>query len=168
MISTPRISSKFSAEELQVAQIFLRDFEKSGIHLSSTKREKFVQLSDKIIALGRKFTQNQPQKLGNYIEMEVSLLDGLKAGSVAVKRNGNIACISTKPWDAQCVLKHVKNEEVRKAMFIASNSAAEGQVKLLENLLKTRGELALLLGMESYSQIFLIDKMVKNPGKEST
>ncbi|CAG8435758.1 6219_t:CDS:2 [Diversispora eburnea] len=167
VISTPRISSKFSTEELQVAKIFLRDFEKSGIHLSSAEREKFVQLSDKIITLGRKFTHNQPQRPINYIDVDASLLNELKISSV-INKKANIARISTKPWDAQVVLKHVKSEKVRKAMFIASNSATEEQVKTLENLLKIRGELALLLGMESYSQIFLIDKMVKNPENVQT
>ncbi|CAG8830231.1 30513_t:CDS:2, partial [Gigaspora margarita] len=161
VISTPSISSQFSSEERQVAHIFLRDFEKSGIHLPSSDRDKFVQLSDKIIALGRKFTHSQILKSTNIIEVDSSCLDGLHTGLPT--KNGDIARLSTKPWEAQMVLKLIKDGNIRKKMFIASNSATKEQIDLLENLLRTRGELAKLLGMDSYSHIFLIDKMIKNP-----
>ncbi|CAJ0627071.1 4355_t:CDS:2, partial [Entrophospora sp. SA101] len=36
VLSTPDITAKFSPEELQVAKIFLRDFEKSGVNLPSS------------------------------------------------------------------------------------------------------------------------------------
>ena len=45
--------------------------------------------------------------------------------------------------------------------------ATQQQIALLEDLLKTRAELAKLVGMESYGHVFLIDKMVRNPGKVS-
>ncbi|CAG8724525.1 8778_t:CDS:2, partial [Racocetra fulgida] len=157
VMSTPSIYSQFSSEERQVAHIFLRDFEKSGIHLPSSDRVKFVQLSDKIIALGRKFTHSQPSKSTKIIEVEASRLDGLYTGCST--RNGDTARLSTKPWEAQMILKLIKDENIRKEMFIASNSATKEQTDLLENLLRTRGELARLLGMDSYSHIFLIDKM---------
>ncbi|CAG8718689.1 1245_t:CDS:2, partial [Dentiscutata erythropus] len=161
VISTPSISSQFSSEERQVAHIFLRDFEKSGIHLPSSDRDKFVQLSDKIITLGRKFTHSQILKSTNIIEVDASCLDGLHTGWST--KNSDTARLSTKPWEAQMVLKLIKDENIRKKMFIASNSATKEQIDLLENLLRTRGELARLLGMDSYSHVFLIDKMIKNP-----
>ncbi|CAG8485533.1 12715_t:CDS:2 [Cetraspora pellucida] len=162
VMSTPSIYSQFSSEERQVALIFLRDFEKSGIHLPSSDRDKFVQLSDKIIALGRKFTHSQPSKSTKIIEVEASCLDGYST------KNGDTARLSTKPWEAQMILKLIKDENIRKEMFIASNSATKEQTDLLENLLRTRGELARLLGMDSYSHVFLIDKMIKNPDNVQT
>ncbi|CAG8704721.1 6623_t:CDS:2, partial [Cetraspora pellucida] len=162
VMSTPSIYSQFSSEERQVALIFLRDFEKSGIHLPSSDRDKFVQLSDKIIALGRKFTHSQPSKSTKIIEVEASCLDGYST------KNGDTARLSAKPWEAQMILKLIKDENIRKEMFIASNSATKEQTDLLENLLRTRGELARLLGMDSYSHIFLIDKMIKNPDNVQT
>jgi intermediate peptidase len=167
VLSTPNISSQFSSEELQVANTFLRDFEKSGIHLPSSDREQFVHLSDKIITLGRQFTQILPQKCVNHIDVDVSLLEGLHFGSSRDTKE-NVASLSTRAWEAQMVLKFVKDEGVRKQMYIAANSATREQITLLEDLLKTRAELAKLVGMESYSHMFLIDKMVKNPGMKNT
>lgn len=146
-----------------MANTFLHDFEKSGIHLPSSDREQFVHLSDKIITLGRQFTQILLQKRINRINVDVSLLEGLHPG-LNKDTKGNITSLSTKAWEAQMILKSVKDEGVRKKMYIAANSATKEQIILLEDLLKTRAELAKLVGMESYSHAFLIDKMVKNPG----
>ncbi|RGB42304.1 hypothetical protein C1646_683750 [Rhizophagus diaphanus] len=162
VLSTPSITSQFSSEEFQVANTFLHDFEKSGIHLPSSEREQFVHLSDKIITLGRQFTQILLQKRINRINVDVSLLEGLHPG-LNKDTKGNITSLSTKAWEAQMILKSVKDEGVRKKMYIAANSATKEQIILLEDLLKTRAELAKLVGMESYSHAFLIDKMVKNP-----
>ncbi|GBC37624.2 mitochondrial intermediate peptidase [Rhizophagus irregularis DAOM 181602=DAOM 197198] len=162
VLSTPSITSQFSSEEFQVANTFFHDFEKSGIHLPSSDREQFVHLSDKIITLGRQFTQILLQKRINRINVDVSLLEGLHPG-LNKDTKGNITSLSTKAWEAQMILKSVKDEGVRKKMYIAANSATKEQIILLEDLLKTRAELAKLVGMESYSHAFLIDKMVKNP-----
>lgn len=40
-----------------MALVFLRDFEKSGIHLPPQQRAEFVKLSDEILILGREFLQ---------------------------------------------------------------------------------------------------------------
>ena len=58
LLSTPEIVSSLSEEAVAVAYVFLRDFEKSGIHLPPAQRERFVQLSDEILVLGRGFLQD--------------------------------------------------------------------------------------------------------------
>ncbi|KAG9286022.1 hypothetical protein G9A89_022698 [Geosiphon pyriformis] len=171
VLSTSSISSKFSTEELQVANVFLRDFEKSGIHLPAKQREKFVQLSDKIITLGRKFYKNPSTKSIRQIEVSpLSRLGGLTSDYIQgiTIKNNNCAIIPTSPWDAQMILKYARDEEVRKDMYVASNSASRSQLSTLEDLLRTRAELANLIGMESYGHMFLIDKMVKSPDNVKT
>ena len=58
ILSSPEVASSLSTEATAVAQVSLRDFEKSGIHLQPAERERFVQLSDEILALGRGFLQD--------------------------------------------------------------------------------------------------------------
>ena len=58
ILSSPEVASSLSTEATAVAQVFLRDFEKSGIHLPPAERERFVQLSDEILVLGRGFLQD--------------------------------------------------------------------------------------------------------------
>lgn len=57
VLSTPSLSSTLSTEAKAVALVFLRDFEKSGIHLPPQQRAEFVKLSDEILVLGREFLQ---------------------------------------------------------------------------------------------------------------
>ncbi|CAG8504801.1 9810_t:CDS:2 [Paraglomus brasilianum] len=166
VLSMPSIAHDFSPEELQVATIFLRDFEKSGIHLPEKDRQRFVDISDKIIALGRQFTQTPPVRAVKQIEVSpASSLEGLNPGYVKdVTREGEqVAVISTNQGEAQMVMKYCRNEEVRKQMYLAINSAKREQVEVLEDLLRTRAELAKLVGMDSYGHMFLVDKMARGP-----
>jgi mitochondrial intermediate peptidase len=166
VLSTPSIAHDFSPEELQVATIFLRDFEKSGIHLPDGDRERFVALSDRIISLGRQFTQTPPVRAVKQIEVSpASSLEGLNRVYVNGMKDGEeVAVIPTSQWEAQMVMKYCKNEEVRKQMYLATNSAKREQIEVLEDLLKARAELAKLVGMDSYGHMFLVDKMARAPG----
>ena len=47
---------------------------------------------------------------------------------------------------------------------MALNSANDYQVGVLEELLKTRADLAKLLGKANYAELHLQDKMVEKPG----
>ncbi|CAG8485231.1 6380_t:CDS:2 [Ambispora leptoticha] len=162
VLSTPRISSHFSDEEVQVANVFLRDFEKSGIHLPSSQREQYVKLSDKIIALGCKFAQTPPTRAIKQIGVyPASRLEGLNPEYIENVNRNKVAVLQTNQWEM--VLKYVKDEQVRKDMYIAANSASKSQIDTLEDLLRTRAALANLVGMESYGHMFLNDKMVKTP-----
>ncbi|EPQ30677.1 uncharacterized protein PFL1_01578 [Pseudozyma flocculosa PF-1] len=58
ILSDPRIVDSLSEEAVAVANVFLRDFEKSGIHLAPEQRQRFVELSDEILVLGRGFLQD--------------------------------------------------------------------------------------------------------------
>ena len=59
---------------------FIRDFEKSGIHLPSADRTRFVDLSSAIIVLGRRFLQNaaEPREAVDVDAGDVE--DGMGAG----------------------------------------------------------------------------------------
>src|SRR5579862_3663336 len=152
---------------------FLRDFEKSGIHLPDTERAKFVKLSDKIITLGRQFLQNINVMVVDYISVQPpSGLEGLHPNyikSLTQDRNGNpTAMVSVNSPEAQTILKFVNNEYVRRSMYYASNAASQEQIAVLEDLLKTRAELASLVEKESWGHVYLEDKMAKTPGDGAT
>ncbi|KAG8680274.1 Mitochondrial intermediate peptidase, partial [Ceratobasidium sp. 395] len=55
LIQDPEATAQLSPQEKQVALLFIRDFEKSGIHLPERQRRKFVAISDNILSLGRQF-----------------------------------------------------------------------------------------------------------------
>ena len=45
------------AVDRRVAELFLFDFEQSGIHLDSERREHFVRLNESVLTLGGQFTR---------------------------------------------------------------------------------------------------------------
>jgi intermediate peptidase len=63
-------------------------------------------------------------------------------------------------------LKYAKNEQVRKQVYQSIYSATEESIDTLESLMKTRAQLATLVGNSSFAELHLQDKMAKNPGKE--
>ena len=65
---------KIESEEKEVAAVLLRDFEKSGINLPNRTKLKFVQISDRIVELGRLFTSDaEPAK--KYVSIRKDKID---------------------------------------------------------------------------------------------
>ena len=65
---------------------------------------------------------------------------------------------------AEMIMQSAPLEEPRRKVYMASNSSTPEQIRTLENLLRARGELARLVGKESFAQMTLTDKMAKSPG----
>lgn len=148
-----------------VALPFLRDFEKSGIHLPNEQRNQFVELSGEIIQLGRKFLQNSSETVGmeveiSYAEIEESMGTGF---AQRVFRNGKNQKIDSSSWEGRVIGRQHPSEEIRKKLFVANNTPNESHIEVLEELLMTRAELAELVGRESWGDVTLDDKMAKNP-----
>ncbi|KAJ9478860.1 Mitochondrial intermediate peptidase [Pseudozyma hubeiensis] len=186
ILSNQQIAGKLSREATAVAQVFLRDFEKSGIHLPPAERERFVQLSDEILVLGRGFLQdiagndasddfakNASAKAdadkSDTVELPTHWLEEvnptvLKAirASAITDRDGLLTfSAADQPWVFQTLLKYAPDERARKVAFRAANYGSEAQVQRLERLLKARAELATLTGAASYAEMALGDKMAK-------
>jgi intermediate peptidase len=65
---------------------------------------------------------------------------------------------------AQMIMRSAPKEEPRRKVYVASNSSTEEELYLLEQLLRTRAELARLVGSRSFAHMELIGKMAKSPG----
>ncbi|KAG0235485.1 Mitochondrial intermediate peptidase [Actinomortierella wolfii] len=171
VLDTPTIEKHLSDAERQVALVFLRDFEKSGIHLSDAKRADFVRISDRIVGLGRDFIQRTTTPGAGPAHIMVSpptRLQGLSPTYIqritkTNKLGEQVAMVPTSGWESQMVLKYVEDEGVRRAMYVASMAEDKSKVAILDDLLRSRYQLAELVGKPSYGHMFLADKMVKNP-----
>nr|QBH67469.1 putative mitochondrial intermediate peptidase [Ustilago esculenta]QBH67580.1 putative mitochondrial intermediate peptidase [Ustilago esculenta] len=188
ILSNSEIASTLSSEATAVAQVFLHDFEKSGIHLPPAERERFVQLSDEILVLGRGFLQeiagndasddfarNTSAKLeqdkSDTVELltdwlkdlNPTLLKAVRASAITDREGLLTFSAADHPWVFQTLLKYASDERVRKVAFRAANYGSQAQVQRLERLLKARAELATLTGAGSYAEMALGDKMAKEP-----
>ncbi|ORX51316.1 zincin [Hesseltinella vesiculosa] len=160
------IVSQFTPDEHAAAIVFLRDFEKSGIHLPDAQRQQFVELSDRIILLGREFIQRQP-RAASHIQLARSQLQGLPSSFLAQVSNGDVVDLATDSIDCQWILKYADQPGIRRQVYEAINSANPDSIELLEWLMRTRAELANLVGQPSYAHLQLQDKMAKNPDNVS-
>ena len=163
-----QLRNSLSPEEARVTQLLMTDFEKSGIHMPQKTRRQFVELNDRIMALGQQFTLNAFPSINKIrIDNPQEELQGLPASLIeGVMRSGRgskHAYVSTAPDIASAVLLLCRNETTRRRMFMATHSASESQLDVLQEMLVRRGQLAALLGKPSYAHMFLVDKMASTP-----
>ncbi|KAF5352368.1 hypothetical protein D9756_005981 [Leucocoprinus leucothites] len=168
VLSDSSLVKTLSPEAYQTALIFWRDFEKSAIDLPPAERQKFVSLSSDILVLGREFLENasaprspasiSPQHMAGIKDKGLGVRLQLQAQFT--KRD---LLVYPGSLQAQMIMRSAPDEEPRRRMYIAANSSTEQQIATLESLLKTRAELARLVGRQSFGHMTLDDKMAKTP-----
>jgi len=161
--------------ESTVASLYLRDFEKSGIHLPPSKRARFVQVSDTIISVGRTFLNNSATQ-GDPLEpiefrdphrlltgLGTQLVNNMDWGSAELGQNPESVYVTPGTMQAACITQWAQNGEAREILYKGVNRPNRKRVAVLEEMLKARGELAAVLGKETYAHVALADKMAKTP-----
>ncbi|KAI8367561.1 uncharacterized protein BYT42DRAFT_586716 [Radiomyces spectabilis] len=163
VLADKSIVAQFTADEHAAAIVFMRDFEKSGIHLPDARRAQFVKLSDRIIELGREFIQRNPRGI-HQLKLQPSSVKALGPSFArSLTAEDGFVYLSTDSAECQMVLKYTENDQIRKQVYEAMNSANRESVIILELLMQTRAELAALVGQDSFAELQLQDKMAKNP-----
>jgi thimet oligopeptidase len=93
-------------------------------------------------------------------------LDGLPADYIArhpAAADGTITLTTDEP-DYRPVLTYAKSDDLRKRLYLAYNERAyPANEELLQQVLKTRAELAHELGFASWAELATADKLIKNP-----
>ncbi|EDR15793.1 mitochondrial intermediate peptidase [Laccaria bicolor S238N-H82] len=168
VLSDPSIVKTLGPEAHQTALIFWRDFEKSAIDLPAEQRKKFVSLSSDILVLGRQFLEgaNAPRPPAS---IKPSQLSGLKDKGMGVRLQLQAQFtqrdlqVYPGSLQAQMIMRSAPEEEPRRQVYLAANSSTPQQIEVLEKLLRTRAELARLVGRDSFAHMTLDDKMAKTP-----
>ncbi|BGP43384.1 Mitochondrial intermediate peptidase [Rhodotorula kratochvilovae] len=153
-----------------VATPFLRDFEKSGIHLPPQQRAEFVSLSTAILQLGRRFLQNASDPDAREpVKVSRSDLDAAFGPGMARRLMGDApeaqqeTFVDPTSWEGRVLARHHPDAGVRRALYVASHAAPPSHVETLEELLVARGKLARLVGRNSWADVALEDKMAQTP-----
>lgn len=161
-MSNPEIMSSWTEEEKVVAQSLKKDFAKSAISLPRAVRERFVRLSQEISELGHAFVDEMaPEK--DEITLPSGSLKGMDPMLARQFTRWGQATIPAVGDVAAAALRTVQDEEIRKAIFIASRTSSRYQLDRLHELLTKRAELANLTGYSSYAELALGEKMAKSP-----
>jgi intermediate peptidase len=112
---------------MQVALTFLRDFEKSGIHLPGPLRARFVELSDSLIAVGRTFlsyaSSGPPQTPRIEIPDADRLLAGMGSRFIESLPRGSLTKRSSRyvvpgSWEAQMITRFAREGEARQLVYM--------------------------------------------------
>lgn len=156
-------------EARETAMIFWRDFEKSGVNLPPSQRARFVSLSSEILHLGRQFL-NETASARPPAVIKPSELKGLKDRTLGTRLRLQAQftqrdlVVYPGSLQAQMIMHSAPEEEPRRKVYMAANSSTPEQIQTLESLLRARGELARLVGKDSFAHMTLNDKMAKSPG----
>ena len=162
-LSSTDISSFWSEEEMTVAQILLKDFSHSAIHLPQREREQFVEYSNDTKRLGQDFL-NDMAPVEDQMKFDSRQLIGMNPTLIGrfANRQGRVS-LPTVGEDAYLALSTVHDENVRRQIYIAGRQAPERQTANLEALFGIRARIAKLSGFKSYAEMSLVDKMAKSP-----
>ena len=142
--------SGMDEETKRVAQLFLFDFEQSGIHLDETKRSKFVQLQEASLVIGARFTQ----------AASLPVMVPLDKCPNGIKRcfpvQGDDVKVDTLFLDSQ-------SERLREFAYKTYLEPIEEQLHALDILILARHKLAQVVGFPTFSHRALKGTMVKTP-----
>ncbi|XP_073899843.1 mitochondrial intermediate peptidase isoform X3 [Castor canadensis] len=150
LLADKKLVESLDAETRRVAELFMFDFEISGIHLDEEKRRRAVDLNVEILDLSSTFLMgaNFPNKI------EKRLLPEHISRSFA--RDGEHVVIDGLHAEAP-------DDLVREAAYKIFLYPNVGQLKCLEQLLSSRDLLAKLVGYSTFSHRALQGTIAQNP-----
>uniref|UniRef100_A0A8C9Q6C7 Mitochondrial intermediate peptidase n=1 Tax=Spermophilus dauricus TaxID=99837 RepID=A0A8C9Q6C7_SPEDA len=154
LLSDKKLMDSLDVETRRVAELFMFDFEISGIHLDEEKRKRAVDLNVKILDLSSKFLMgtNFPNKIEKHL-----LPDHICHNFV---RDGDHVVVDGLHAEAP-------NDLVREAAYRIFLYPNASQLKYLEELLSNRDLLAKLVGYSTFSHRALQGTIAQKPGKPS-
>lgn len=143
---------QMNEETRRVAELFLFDFEKSGIHLDEDKRKHFVELQEALLVIGTQFSQTATSPV--YVPLSHFPMADEVARFYPV--NNDHVIIDSAFLDSN-------NEKLRKLVYLACLKPEKSQLQILDLLLTARHQIAQLVNYPSYSHHTLMGTMAKTP-----
>ncbi|KAG7124484.1 Mitochondrial intermediate peptidase like protein [Verticillium longisporum] len=121
------VVASWSEEEKTVAEILKLDFTKSAVNLPQRERDRFVDLSQRISEVGSDFVSEMaPEK--DEIVLPSSSFYGLYPSIARALTRGGKVRLPSMSAEAQAALRTVKDEDTRRAVFVASRTASRRTV----------------------------------------
>ena len=148
----------------------LLQYRLSGVDKDEATRARIKALQDKATELSLAFSRNV-QEGAQHITVTAEELEGLPEDYLQThspSEDGTIT-LSTDFPDMQPVMTYASSAEVRRRMFLAYQTRAYPQNKLLLlDLLKVRQELATILGYKTWADLATADQMMQSAERMQT
>ena len=152
-----------SAPTTHYVQRTLLSYRLAGVDKDEATRDHLRQLHEKATRLSLEFSRNIQEGAKTVLVNDAAELEGLPADYLARHTpncDGHFE-LSTDQPDMQPVMTFATSDALRERMFIAYNTRAYPQNgEILLDLLKTRQEIATLLGFSSWANLATADQMM--------
>ncbi|KJR86577.1 mitochondrial intermediate peptidase [Sporothrix schenckii 1099-18] len=158
-MANPDVVSGWSEEERTVADMLKLDFTKSAVNLPQASRDRFVELSQQISEVGTRFVDSMAPA-DPWVALPSTSCRGLDPTVASRFTRGATLRLPAVSAEAALALRTVQDEDARKKIYYASRTASQASVRLLEQMLGLRSELAQLAGFDSYAHMALRDRMM--------
>jgi len=142
-----------------------QDMKRAGVKLSDGDRAKARELRATLTKLGQDHARNIRDDTRRITLESEAELAGLPADYVKAHRpdaSGKVV-ITTNPPDMVPFMTYAHSDRARKALQRESHDRAKPNVEVLQQLTKTRDELARLLGYPTWAHYNLEERMVSTP-----
>jgi oligopeptidase A len=155
----------------------LRNFVLAGAELDGARRERYLQIQDRLAELSQRFDEHVQDAIDDYAELvDASRLAGvpddvcaaLRADAQAVGRDGHKLSLQAPRWlpVMQYATDRALREQLHRAFYTVASDLGASQFDnsaLMVELLQLRQEQARLLGFADYAQVSLATKMARTP-----
>lgn len=165
-LSSLDISKADSATQYYVKRQLL-EFRLAGVDKDDATRARIKKLNDDLTAEQASFDRNIADDQKKVEVTDPKELDGLPQDYIDRHKPGadGKIYVSTNYPDALPALKFAKSDDFRRRLFLAfQNRAYPKNNEVLESMMKTRYEIATILGYKSWADYNAADKMIKTGG----
>jgi thimet oligopeptidase len=159
--------SKADAATQYYVKRTLLEFRLAGVDKDEATRTQIKKLSDDLTNEQSEFDRNISDDQKKVEVTDAKELDGLPQDYIDRHKPGadGKIIITTNYPDALPVLKFSKSDDLRKRIFEAFDTRAYPKNKeVLENMMKTRYQMATILGYASWADYNAADKMIQQGG----
>ena len=144
----------------------MRDYRRNGMALPKHKRDQLQKLKTDLNNMGLEFATNITDAKAT-VEFTAGDLAGLPEDFLNNKElkteKGSYNIKANVTWQYLAVMQDATNEETRKKLVtVRSNRAKEKNIPLFINMLKTRAQIAELLGYDNWADYRIEPKMAKS------
>ena len=155
-----------SGEDAKYLKTVLRDYRRNGMDLPKEQRDRLQVLKNRLNELGLKFQRNI-SAAKPLVEFTREELEGLGEDFLNNKEvlgeDGKYRVNANVTWQVLEVLRNARREDTRKRLSIArTRRVMKENTPLFKDILKTRAEIAKLLGYANWADYRIEIKMAKN------
>jgi thimet oligopeptidase len=164
---TPEASA-LTGEPRRLLDFTMRDYRRNGFELPKEQRERVQALMNRLVELGTEFRKAidewddgviaDREQLAGMPDRWIDALQTVEQGGRTRYR------ISLDYPEILPFMDNGESEELRRELFLKNqNKGGEGNIALLEEAIRVRGEIASLLGYPSWAAYVTEKRMAKDP-----